>query len=521
MEIDNAQKKTVLGKRSFDEKSEIISSNKTQNTEIRFSKTDFLSTIDRLINLKNQKLSITIDQIEKLFCDQYISFATTDYVNETDIEFFIRILNILKTQNIEYGNLSGRIYVQYQIHNRTNDSFSKTMRTLNNHIAKQLKPHGEVDEKYDEFRVEKKGSKIISDKIIEYLDSWEKEGMLIDNVIEHERDFFYDYFAACTWVGKSNHGYLLRLDGKLMERIQYALMRVAVQFSEGNWDWMMKSYNAFSRRLYTHASPTLFTAGSDKFRPSSCFLLQMKHDSINGIYETLKEVALISAGGGGIGFDATPIRPEGSHISGSNGTSEGVPSMLINFNATAKYANQGGMKRKGAISAWLDSSHPDFYETVAIKSIASGTKRLEDIFVAGWMRDHFMKRLMFSVKSNNPEMTYKFLNPQQCEGLVSSWGFEYEMLYRFYTEELKYWHSERPIRKVWAQVLLASYSSGVPYLCGGDQANRLSNQNNVNLDTDPEGTQKPSNVPILCTEIFQYSGPEDIGNCNLASINLH
>ncbi|MFN4008300.1 MAG: ribonucleoside-diphosphate reductase subunit alpha [Chitinophagaceae bacterium] len=297
--------------------------------------------------------------------------------------------------------------------------------------------------------------------------------------------------------------YLLKIDGKIAERPQHMYMRVAVGIHKHNIDEVIKTYHLMSERWYTHATPTLFNAGTPKPQMSSCFLLTMKEDSIEGIYETLKQTAKISQSAGGIGLAIHNIRATGSYISGTNGTSNGIIPMLRVFNDTARYVDQGGGKRKGAFAIYLEPWHADVFEFLDLrKNHGKEELRARDLFLALWVSDLFMKR----VEANED---WSLFCPNEAPGLSECWGEAFEELYTKYEHEGK----ARKIVKaqdLWFKILESQIETGTPYILYKDAANRKSNQQNL-------GTIKSSN---LCTEIIEYTSPDEVAVCNLASLAL-
>jgi len=321
----------------------------------------------------------------------------------------------------------------------------------------------------------------------------------LNAAVNHDRDFNYDYFGFKT-LEKS---YLLRLDGQIAERPQLLLMRVAVGIHGDDIDRVIETYEGLSERYFTHATPTLFNAGSDKPQMSSCFLLTMKADSIDGIYDTLKDCAVISKYAGGIGLAAHNIRAAKSYIRGTNGTSNGIVPMLRVFNNTARYVDQGGGKRKGSIAIYLEPWHADIFAFLDLrKNHGNEADRARDLFYALWIPDLFMER----VKSNGK---WSLMCPDECPGLADCHGQEFKELYERYEREGKARETFQA-QKLWFAVLDSQVETGTPYMVYKDHCNSKSNQKNL-------GTIRCSN---LCTEIVQYTSPEETAVCNLASISL-
>jgi ribonucleoside-diphosphate reductase alpha chain len=379
----------------------------------------------------------------------------------------------------DYAILASRIAVS-NLHKNTVKSFSATMRKLHQYVDKAT---GKL-------------SPLIADDVMQII---EEHADILDSSIIYDRDYAFDYFGFKT-LEKS---YLLKIDGKIAERPQHMYMRVAVGIHKHNIDEVIKTYHLMSERWYTHATPTLFNAGTPKPQMSSCFLLTMKEDSIEGIYETLKQTAKISQSAGGIGLAIHNIRATGSYISGTNGTSNGIIPMLRVFNDTARYVDQGGGKRKGAFAIYLEPWHADVFEFLDLrKNHGKEELRARDLFLALWVSDLFMKR----VEANED---WSLFCPNEAPGLSECWGEAFEELYTKYEHEGK----ARKIVKaqdLWFKILESQIETGTPYMLYKDAANRKSNQQNL-------GTIKSSN---LCTEIIEYTSPDEVAVCNLASLAL-
>ncbi len=322
---------------------------------------------------------------------------------------------------------------------------------------------------------------------------------LLDSAIIHDRDFDYDFFGFKT-LEKS---YLLKVDGKIAERPQHMLMRVAVGIHMDDLDKVFETYDLLSTRYFTHATPTLFNAGTPNPQMSSCFLLAMKEDSIDGIYDTLKHCAVISKYAGGIGLSISNIRASQSYIRGTNGTSNGIVPMLRVFNNTARYVDQGGGKRKGSIAAYLEPWHADIFAFLDLrKNHGDENQRARDLFYALWIPDLFMRR----VESNGD---WTLMCPDECLNLYNTYGVEFDALYEKYEREGR---GRKTIKAqaLWFAILDAQVETGTPYMLYKDHCNNKSNQKNL-------GTIRCSN---LCTEIMEYTSPDEIAVCNLASISL-
>lgn len=379
----------------------------------------------------------------------------------------------------DYAILASRIAVS-NLHKNTVKSFSSTMRNLY------------------EYTDEATGKKLplIADDVMAII---EENADLLDSTIIYDRDFGFDYFGFKT-LEKS---YLLRINGRVAERPQHMYMRVAVGIHKKDMDGVIKTYHLMSERWFTHATPTLFNAATPKPQMSSCFLLTMKDDSIDGIYDTLKQTAKISQSAGGIGLAIHNIRATGSYIGGTNGTSNGIIPMLRVFNDTARYVDQGGGKRKGAFAIYLEPWHADIFEFLDLrKNHGKEELRARDLFYALWISDLFMKR----VEANGE---WSLFCPNEAPGLSECWGGEFEKLFEKYEAEGRARKTVKA-QDLWFKILDAQIETGTPYLLYKDAANSKSNQQNL-------GTIKSSN---LCTEILEYTSPDEVAVCNLASIAL-
>ncbi|MBL4677699.1 MAG: ribonucleoside-diphosphate reductase subunit alpha, partial [Mucilaginibacter sp.] len=385
----------------------------------------------------------------------------------------------LTTKHPDYALLASRIAVS-NLHKNTTKSFSETMKRLYEY----------VDPKTG------KNAALLADDVHEII---QQNAEILDGSIIYDRDFGFDYFGFKT-LEKS---YLLKLDGKIAERPQHLFMRVSVGIHKEDIESAIKTYNLMSERWFTHATPTLFNAGTPKPQMSSCFLLTMKDDSIEGIYDTLKQTAKISQSAGGIGLSIHNVRATGSYISGTNGTSNGIIPMLRVFNDTARYVDQGGGKRKGAFAIYLEPWHADIFEFLDLrKNHGKEEMRARDLFYALWVSDLFMKR----VEANED---WSLFCPHEAPGLADCFGAEFEALYTKYEKEGR---ARKTIKaqELWFAVLDSQVETGTPYLLYKDAANGKSNQQNL-------GTIKSSN---LCTEIIEYTSADEVAVCNLASLAL-
>lgn len=385
----------------------------------------------------------------------------------------------LTTTHPDYALLAARIAIS-NLHKTTSKSFSNTITRLYQYL----------DPKTGE------NASLISREVYEVV---KKNASILDSTIIYDRDFGYDYFGFKTL----ERSYLLKLDGKVVERPQHMLMRVAVGIHQEDIDSVIETYNLLSERWFTHATPTLFNAGTPKAQLSSCFLLTMQSDSIDGIYDTLKQCAKISQSAGGIGLSIHNVRATGSYIKGTNGTSNGIIPMLKVFNDTARYVDQGGGKRKGAFAVYLEPWHADIVDFLQLKKNHGKEElRARDLFYALWIPDLFMKR----VEANEE---WSLFCPNESPGLADCHGAEFEALYERYERENK---ARKVIKAqdLWFEILESQTETGTPYMLYKDHANNKSNQKNL-------GTIKSSN---LCTEIMEYTSKDEVAVCNLASIAL-
>ncbi len=385
----------------------------------------------------------------------------------------------LTSRHPDYAQLASRIAVS-NLHKNTIKSFSKTAEALHKYIDPKtgLKASLIADDVYD----------IIMNN-----------AHTLDSSIIYDRDFGYDYFGFKTL----ERSYLLKMNGMVAERPQHMIMRVAVGIHKNDIESAIRTYNLMSERWFTHATPTLFNAGTPKPQMSSCFLLQVKDDSIDGIYDTLKNCAKISQSAGGIGINIHNVRATGSYIKGTNGTSNGIIPMLKVYNETARYVDQGGGKRKGSIAVYLEPWHADIYDFLDIrKNHGKEEMRARDLFTALWIPDLFMKRV-------EAEGEWSLMCPNECPGLSDCHSAEFEALYTKYEAEGKF-RKQIKARELWAAIIDAQIETGNPYMLFKDAANSKSNQQNL-------GTIKSSN---LCTEIIEYTSADEVAVCNLASIAL-
>ncbi|WP_396142265.1 ribonucleoside-diphosphate reductase subunit alpha [Flavobacterium sp.] len=379
----------------------------------------------------------------------------------------------------DYAQLAARIAIS-NLHKNTNKSFSETMSEMYHYVNPRTNQE----------------APLLSQEVYEVI---KENAAFLDSHIIYTRDFNYDYFGFKTL----ERSYLLRINGQIVERPQHMLMRVAVGIHLNDMEAAIETYELMSKKFFTHATPTLFNAGTPKPQMSSCFLLTMKDDSIDGIYDTLKQTAKISQSAGGIGLAIHNVRATGSYIRGTNGTSNGIVPMLRVYNDTARYVDQGGGKRKGSFAIYLETWHADIFEFLDLKkNTGKEEMRARDLFFAMWTSDLFMKRV-------EEDTTWTLMCPNECPGLDDVYGDEFEALYTSYEAQGK-GRKTIKARELWEKILESQIETGTPYMLYKDAANRKSNQKNL-------GTIRSSN---LCTEIMEYTSADEIAVCNLASISL-
>lgn len=379
----------------------------------------------------------------------------------------------------DYALLASRIAVS-NLHKETKKTFSETIEDMYNYIDPKTNT----------------SAALIADDVYQVI---QENKEILDSSIIYDRDFRYDYFGFKTLT----RSYLLKINGEIVERPQHMLMRVSLGIHKNDIQSALKTYNLMSEGWFTHATPTLFNSGTPKPQMSSCFLLTMKEDSIEGIYDTLKSCAQISQSAGGIGLSIHDVRATGSYIKGTNGTSNGIVPMLRVFNDTARYVDQGGGKRKGSFAIYLEPWHADVFDFLDLKkNHGKEEQRARDLFYALWIPDLFMKR----VKENGE---WTLMCPHECPGLSDTHSAEFEKLYTKYEKEGK---GRKTIKAqdLWFKILESQIETGTPYMLYKDAANAKSNQQNL-------GTIKSSN---LCTEIIEYTAPDETAVCNLASVAL-
>lgn len=379
----------------------------------------------------------------------------------------------------DYAQLAARIAVS-NLHKNTKKSFSETMFDMYHYVNPR---NGSA-------------SPLLSDEVYETI---RDNAELLDSTIIYNRDFNYDYFGFKTL----ERSYLLKINGAIVERPQHMLMRVSIGIHLNDIASAIETYELMSKKFFTHATPTLFNAGTPKPQMSSCFLLTMKDDSIDGIYDTLKQTAKISQSAGGIGLAIHNVRATGSYISGTNGTSNGIVPMLRVYDMTARYVDQGGGKRKGSFAIYIEPWHADIFDFLDLrKNHGKEEMRTRDLFLGMWIPDLFMKRVQ-------EDSFWTLMCPNECPGLSDTHSDAFDELYLGYEAAGK-GRKTIKAREVWEKILESQVETGLPYMLYKDAANRKSNQKNL-------GTIRSSN---LCTEIIEYTSPDEVAVCNLASISL-
>ncbi len=430
--------------------------------------------------IKKLVYGLNPDYVQPVEVAKKVIEGVYDKVKTTDLDnLAAETAAAMTTKHPDYAILAARIAIS-NLHKETEKSFSNTVEKLYRY----------VDPKTGD------PAPLISDEtyavVMEHAD-------LLDSTIIYDRDYNFDYFGFKTL----ERSYLLKMDNKIVERPQHMLMRVAVGIHGEDIDAALETYHLMSEKWFIHATPTLFNAGTPKPQLSSCFLLTMQDDSIPGIFSTLKDCAEISQSAGGIGLSIHKIRATGSYIKGTNGTSNGIVPMLRVFNDTARYVDQGGGKRKGAFAIYLEPWHADVFDFLELKkNHGKEEQRARDLFYALWIPDLFMKR----VKENGQ---WPLFCPNEAPGLADVWGDEFEALFHKYEEEGRYRKVVRA-QDLWFKIMESQIETGTPYMLYKDAANSKSNQQNL-------GTIRSSN---LCTEIIEYTAPDEIAVCNLGSLAL-
>ena len=444
-----------------------------------------------VINRKNERESIRYDKItdrnvelslglnvnpaylSKLVIESLKDGMTTTEIDELSAETAF----YMSTYEPDYDVLATRISVS-NIHKQTLSSFTETVKKLYYHIDSKTG----------------KTSNIISDEFMSFVES---NASLLDSQIDYSRDYNYNYFGFKTLCRM----YLNKIDGKIVERPQHMIMRVAVCIHLGNLDRVFETYEEMSKGSFTHASPTLFNSGSRRAQLASCFLLKCE-DDLHHIYDTNKRSALISKYGGGIGIDITNVRCKGSVIHANNGRSDGLVPMCKVFNATALYCNQAG-KRKGSIAMYLQPWHPDILEFLALRyNNPPEELRARDLFTAMWIPDIFMRRV-------EADDIWSLIDPNVVRELCDTYGEEFDKIYEDAEKEGKF-VKQIKAREIWKEILHSQQETGLPYITYKDSINRKSNQKNI-------GLIRSSN---LCSEIVEYTDTNSISTCNLASLSL-
>ena len=435
------------------------------------------------VALRLEKLSYGLDTkyVDVMDVAKKTLSGIYDGVHTTELDnLAAEISASMSTKHPDYSILASRIAVS-NIHKNVEKSFSKNIELLY---------------KYKDAVTGEKAPLIAKDVYNIIM----KNADELDAAILHDRDFKYDYFGIKTL----ERAYLLRRDKKISETPQQMLMRVAIGIHKKDIEAAIETYDLMSQRQFTHATPTLFNAGTPNPQLSSCFLLAMQDDSITGIYDTLKQTAQISQYAGGIGISAHNIRAKGSYIKGTGGVSNGIVPMLKNFNETARYVDQGGGKRKGSFAIYLETWHADIFDFLELKkNHGKEEMRARDLFYALWVSDLFMKR----VQANE---TWSLMDPNVSKGLYDVHGEEFEKMYLKYEAEGKF-VKQIPAQELWFKVVESQIETGTPYMLYKDACNNKSNQQNL-------GTIRSSN---LCAEILEYTSAKEVAVCNLASIALN
>lgn len=441
----------------------------------RLESAKFDTITARIEQLSNGLYSIdTTDVTKKVIAGLYDRVSTIEIDN-----LAAEVAASMSTNNPDYAILAARIAVS-SLHKVTSSSFASTVKRLYNYI----------DPKTGE------NASLIAKDVYAVV---QNNAARLDDVIDYSRDLEYDYFGFKTL----ERSYLMKLDGKIVERPQHMLMRVAIGIHKEDIDSAVKTYNLMSEKWFTHATPTLYNAGTPKPQLSSCFLLAMKDDSIEGIYDTLKQCAKISQSAGGIGLSIHNIRATGSYIKGTNGISNGIVPMLRNFDMTARYVDQGGGKRKGSFAIYLEPWHADIFSFLELKKNHGKEElRARDLFYALWIPDLFMQRV-----ENNE--SWSLFCPKEAPGLADVYGKNFELLYTKYEKEGKA-RKSISAQELWFKIVESQIETGTPFMLYKDACNEKSNQKNL-------GTIKSSN---LCTEIIEYTSPKEVAVCNLASLGL-
>ena len=465
-----------MNQNNYIDKMEVMYVRKRDGTqeEVSFDKVlNRIKTISTNSKSFSRTLNVNPTKVSQDICGQIYPDVPTYRIDELAAE----ICANMGTEHPDYIELASRIEIS-NLHKNTSPSLSETMRMMY------------------EYKRNGSDSPLICKELYEFM---EENKTKLNSYIKYKRDCLFDYFGLKT-LQKS---YLFKINGKIVERPQHMFMRVSLAIHLGNIKDALKTYDLMSDKYFIHATPTLFNAGTPRPQLSSCFLLSIRNDSIDGIYESLRDCANISKWAGGIGIHIHNVRGKNSYISGTNGHSQGIVPMLRVFNNTAKYVDQGGGKRQGSIATYLEPWHCDIMSWLELrKNHGNEEERCRDLFLGLWIPDLFMER----VKSDGE---WTLFCPNECPGLSDCYGEEFEKLYRKYECEGK---GRKTIRAndIWYKIVESQIETGAPYMCFKDACNRKSNQKNL-------GTIKSSN---LCTEIIEYSSPTEFAVCNLASIGL-
>ncbi len=439
---------------------------------VKFDK--ITARIEKLCDGLNSDFVKPVEIAKKVIDGLYDGVTTIELDN-----LAAEIAATMTTRHPDFAKLAARISIS-NLHKVTEESFSTTMKRLYTY----------VNPKTDE------NAALLSTEVYGLIRNNAKK---LDEAINYSRDYNYDFFGYKTL----ERSYLMKLDGKIVERPQHMLMRVSVGIHMNDIDAAIETYNLMSEKWFTHATPTLFNAGTPKPQLSSCFLLSMQDDSIDGIYDTLKQCAKISQSAGGIGLSIHNVRATGAYIKGTNGTSNGIVPMLRNFDMTARYVDQGGGKRKGSFAIYLEPWHADIFDFLQLrKNHGKEELRARDLFYALWIPDLFMKR----VEENGD---WSLFSPDEAPNLYESYGDDFEKLYEKYEREGRARNTVKA-QELWFEILESQIETGTPYILYKDHANKKSNQKNL-------GTIRSSN---LCTEIMEYTSKDEVAVCNLASIAL-
>ncbi len=428
----------------------------------------------RVKNLSKDELVVNYTSLVQKIIDRVYNNIHTSEIDE----LLAQQCASLSTTHPDYQKLAGRILTS-NLHKNTPPTFFEAMSTL-----------------FDNIDVDGKHKPIISPTLFNIARKYSDE---IENIIDYERDFLIDYFGLKTL----ERAYLMKKDNKIIERPQHMWMRVAIGIHNDNLDKIKNTYNLLSNKYFTHATPTLFNAGTNRPQLSSCYLLAMEDDSIDGIYNTLKDCAKISKWAGGIGLHVHNIRASGTRINGTNGISNGLVPMLRVFNNTARYVDQGGGRRNGSFAIYLSPWHSDIFEFLEMKKNHGDEEaRARDLFYALWIPDLFMRRV-------KEDKMWSLMCPHICKGLADVYGNDFDLLYSKYENQGKY-TKQVSARELWFKICDSQIETGTPYILFSDACNKKSNQQNL-------GTIKSSN---LCCEIIEYSDDKETAVCNLASISL-